>query len=613
MQQFTNPRVERMGLCTGTQWGKTTLIQALIGYVIAHDPGPTMLVRQTVDDAYAFSRERMLHMIEDCPSLMRHVLNPRSDLLHLQYTFDRMTMRYGWANSEASLRSHSIRYLFKDESSGYPPGASSLADERTKAYWNRKIIETSTPKHPDDAIWKFTGLKKRDPDLRGEKLWTTDAWVPSSDTTVYFLHVPCVHCGKMIRFEHTGLRWPENRAIRDIGAFGWYECPECGGTITDNDKHGMVHRHQWITDNPGGRWIALHSNSIYALWPSCRFGEIASVMIRARSTGAFEDEQSFVNNWLALPYSLEDAGKEMVSDDVLRLCTTAGEEKAHHKNEIPAGAVALSMGADLRDGQVHWVVLAACQNKSVPAMPMRVAVVSWGIDPDLGTFETVTMKRVWRSVDGQEYSPCIGGLDCRYQMNDVKELARRAKWMKAVRGESAIRDIGTSSELPFTTVYLDRDAKGRARPGSLIGYRVNTGYWKQWLYGRINAKAKEGEAQVDRQFVLPVDDDKDAKTFQRHLRSEHEVVERSKGTGLSRRMWRVRVGYEANHWLDAVVYALTMLGVVNKLRSGIEMSTHYGWKWMLAGAVPPDQQGKEKKQDAPAPRRSFINRGMRLR
>ena len=103
----------------------------------------------------------------------------------------------------------------------------------------------------------------------------------------------------------------------------------------------------------------------------------------------------------------------------------------------------------------------------------------------------------------------------------------------------ASRPINATA-LPFSATRIDRDSKGKPLDNSRIGYRINTVYWKQWLYQRIN---KIGDAT---EFHLPSDDNHDSKNLVRHLSSEVEVSERVRGSTAIKRVWKVRKGYEAS-------------------------------------------------------------------
>ncbi len=552
LEAFSDPGVKRLFLCFGTQSGKTTFLQCIIGYIVDQQPGPTMFLRPTEWEAKDFSKERMMAVLEDTPSLSRHVLGRFADKIKpLSYEFDRMTLSYAWSQSETSVRGRPIRYVIKDESSAYAAGASALADERCKTYWNSKIVETSTPATDTDTIWRALGLRKKQ-GTKPEEALVTGSYEAATATSVYFYMLTCPHCGGKIRLEMNQLRWPETAALRDIDDKGWYECQLCGGKITDSMKQEMVQTGTWESENPGGAWRGYHLNSLYAPWASCRFGAVAAQFIRARASNDFEVMRSFVNNWAGLPYTLEDIGADTV--------TAAGVEAAkiggHLKNQLDARVRALTLGVDVQGDRLYWVVLGwAGRDAGEGKTEMETWVVSWGQCDDFAALDRDVLSRRWAHPDGGEMRIVAGAMDGRFRTAEVKAFcAAKSRVMAVSFGEQTIKQAQSTTALPFRATAIERDSQGKPKMNSRIGYRLNTTYWKQWLYSRMNRCQ-------DPVHHLPNQDDPDTRAYIRHLSSEMEVTERVKGSTATKRVWKVRRGYEANHWLDCTVYAAAIANI----------------------------------------------------
>ena len=583
LEAFSDPTVKRMFLCFGTQSGKTTFLQCIIGYIVDQQPGPAMFLRPTEWEAMAFSKERMMPLISDTPSLSRHVLGRYDQAIKpLAYDFDRMTLSYAWSQSETSVRGRPIRYVIKDESSAYAPGASALADERCKTYYNSKIVETSTPKDETDTIWRALGLKKK-AGTKPEDAYLTSSYEATSSTSVYFYYIQCPRCGGWIRLEMSQLRWPSDMAIRNIEDHGWYECQLCGGKITDGEKQYAVQNGEWRTDNPGGSWRGYHLNSLYAPWPSCRFGAVAAEYLRARSSDDFEVMKGFVNNWCALPYSLEDIGAETVSTVGIQSSKTAG---TYLKNQIPKGVKALTMGVDVQKDCIYWVVMGWGAREIGGKIVIESWVISWGQgESDLEELDGILNKE-WQHPDGYSLKIVAVAIDGRYRTKEVKEYAAKRPQVSVTFGEQTIKSNRTASSSPvaYTGTNLDRDSKGKAKPTSRIGYRLNTTYYKQLIYVRMNRTGAEDSPVIHH---LPDQDDADIRVYIRHCSSEMEVVERVKGSTATKRVWRVKRGYEANHLLDGTVYAHAI--------ADIRGLSHLQPDSPPIGVVEP--VGKEKKED----------------
>ena len=541
IRMFSDPRVRRISICSGRQWGKTTFLFCAVGYTIDYDPGPALFVSATEAGVTASSKDRLQPLILDCPNLRRHLTGKREDFGLKAYTFDNMTMRFGWAGSETSLRSMPIRYLFKDEKSAFPMGASSAADATTTTYWNHKIAEVSTPIEMNDPMWRSMGLKPIRADMKAEQLWQTSAWKPTGMTSVYFYELKCPHCKKFIRLEWENVKWPTNVAIGELDNLGWYECQKCKKRITDGDKLNMIQPQngaRWKSTNAGHTWIAFHGSSLYSPWPSCNFGAMAARYLRARIVQDPAVMQSFVNNWLAMPYDHLQQGVELVSEKVIEKA-----RQTYRRNEVPAGVKALIIGADIGEHKTHYVIMGVGADS-------ELWIISWGIVEDPESLFTLAENDTWPHPAGMPMKVCIGGVDARYRRQEIKERCRRFQTLKAVQGEGQIKDPAKMYQLPWKATALDRDNKGKALVGSMTGYRINTLYWKEFIYGRLNHKD-------DQPCLLHLPKDRDEE-LERHLQSEHEVVKRKKGSSEVVRKWEPRPGFKANHYLDCLVYGCAM-------------------------------------------------------
>ena len=160
--------------------------------------------------AEAFSKDRIATMIRDTPELCALIADPRSrdsgnTLLHKKFPGGHLTL--AGANSPASLASRPVRIVLADEVDRYPASAGAegdpvqLATARTKTFWNRKIVLTSTP--------TLSGIS------RIEKAWE------ESDQRRYYISCPeCGHrqplCWDQITFDD---RKPKDAA---------FACCKCG-------------------------------------------------------------------------------------------------------------------------------------------------------------------------------------------------------------------------------------------------------------------------------------------------------------------------------------------------------------------------------------------------
>ena len=75
MDASTDPSVESVVVMSAAQIGKTEIVNNVVGYHIAHDPAPILVVQPTLDMAQSWSKDRLAPMLRDTPEL-KDKLNP---------------------------------------------------------------------------------------------------------------------------------------------------------------------------------------------------------------------------------------------------------------------------------------------------------------------------------------------------------------------------------------------------------------------------------------------------------------------------------------------------------------------------------------------------------
>lgn len=267
MDAFSDDTVEEIVFVKPTQVGGTSAMENMLGSLIAQDPAPTMVVYPSDDLAERTTESKLEPMVRSCKVLADKWR--KNDSKKLALKFSDMIVYLTGANSPADLASTNIRNLFMDEVDKFP-GASkkeadpvSLARERTKTFFNRKIFMASTPTLKTGHIWKAKEAAE------AEKH--------------YF--VPCPHCGQYIELKFGCLKWPSKDDVpenTDRAEMAVYVCQACGAVITDQDKGKMLRAGRWQavkqrTKNP--KSVAFWLNTLYS--PFTRFP-----ILRGSSCGA---------------------------------------------------------------------------------------------------------------------------------------------------------------------------------------------------------------------------------------------------------------------------------------------------------------------------------------
>ncbi len=353
LRTVVDPGVEEITFVSGTQVGKTTVHEILLGYWADVDPGPTLFVKPNEESTTEYIKERIRPLLEK--NLRNHLSERASDNTLSSIKLDSMPIYFGWAGSPQSLASRPCRNVLPDECDKFPKFSGreadpiSLAKERTATFGHRRrIILSSTPTTRDGAIWL--------------------AWEASGDRRHYF--VPCPHCGKYQQLLWSQVKWPkltESDKIKradeiERSRLAWYECsnPECKGRIEDSNKPRMLEQGKWLSegqavgddgqivgDRPVSKRVGFHLSSLYSPWRT--FAEMAAEFIRA--DGDIALTMNFRNSRLAEPFETQIATTDI---KVFR----AKAESGTPRNVVPDWAVSVLATADVQQDHLYYVIRA---------------------------------------------------------------------------------------------------------------------------------------------------------------------------------------------------------------------------------------------------------------
>lgn len=535
MDAFNDPFVEEITIMASTQVGKTESLHNMIAYAIDQDPGPVLVVMPRDEDAKSLSSKRIIPMIEHSPRLKMHFTKDQDDVTKKEIQLARMVINFTGANSPAGLATRPVRFLFFDETDKYPHFSGkesdpiSLATERTRTFWNRKIVKCSTPTTREGYIFR-----------EYEK----------SDQCKFY--VPCPHCGEyQILLFRPQLRWTEE--VRDPDKIrnnnlAWYECVTCKGRITDTQKRKMLLSGQWvpegcsidkagavtgnIPENPRRRGFWL--NALYSPWLS--FSDIAAKFLESEKY--LELLQNFVNSWLA---EVWEEKIEKTEPEELR--SLAGPVR---KGIVPTRGIVLTAGVDVQKDH-FYLVIRAWGPRQESWLILEERVESWE-DVVKILFSTQYPAENSNLTPFQVRLACI---DSGYRTDEVYEICR--KWKHVAKATKGHDRLGGQT---FKPSLIDRTPSGDPIPGGLTLYHVDTTYLKDKIT-RLVKNTQEGI------WHLHADPSMD---YLRQFCAEHKILIRDKKTGKSREEWRPVSPHAASHYLDAEVYAMVageMLRVYN--------------------------------------------------
>lgn len=526
MDALVDRNVEQITIKSSTQIGKTESLLNMLGYVIDQDPGPALFVMPRKDDARSINKDRIQPMIQLAPALSRHLTAYDDDVTQFVVGLDRMIVYLAWANSPAALASKPIRFLFLDEVNKYPSFSGreadpiKLATERTRTFWNRKIIKVSTPTTAEGYI-------SREYD--------------QSDKCQY--HIPCAHCGKYQPFVFANLRFSKSERRPDAvraSKKAYYECVKCKKAITDSMKQTALRDGVWV---PAGARVAIdgtvklsagHSshrgfwlNALYSPWLS--FSDIAAEWLSCQ--GRSELLMNFVNSWLA------EEWKEKVEErkpDQLRKHACEYEV-----GTVPEGAVVLTAGVDVQLDHFYYVIRA-----------WGVGYESWLVDAGrVESWEEVfslVFNRSFPSVNKniEPFQTRLVCVDTGYRTDEVYDICR--EWIglaRPIKGQHDLRG------LIYKPSHIDKYPDGRVIQGGLRLYHIDTNLLKDKLARLISS----GMDNTVRKFHLHRNP---KKIYLDQMCAEGKVLERGKKNN-QREVWKKIAGHQRCDFWDCEVYAIS--------------------------------------------------------
>jgi len=508
MDKFSDHSPEKITLCTASQLGKTIFQAGTLGWEIDQDPGPSLFVMDSNDNAKAFSKERLQPLFEDCPSISRHIPydrrgEPDKKRFTLQsMAFDTMTLNLVGSNSPGKIASRPIRRLRLDELDKFKlatereASAAHLARERVKTFWNRKILQTSTPTISKGEIWtQFL----------------------DGDQRLYL--VPCPHCHKFQRLTFDQVKWPtefrtedsRGRSTWDLSKVKeqtWYECVHCQERIEEKHRGRMLLDGHWEPTAKNPTHASYHLSSLYSRLGNLTWGTCAAQFLESKKKGN-DALQNFLNSWLAEPWEVPAVAAS--EDEILR---HRGDYKPA---ECPGDPVAVIITADVQEREIFFVVRA--WGEFGTSWLLRYGMVQ-------------TLDQLNALVTQRHKSP--GGdlfithklIDSGYKTDDIYSFCAIHQWVP-------VKGFGQAQR-----VYPVKLENGVLQ--------INADYFKDALQTKLRLAN-----DVPGAWLLHAGTGSD---YASHIASERQVEEENKW-GVKRKIWK-RTG--DNHWLDCEIYQLAV-------------------------------------------------------
>ena len=500
---------ERVVIMTAAQVGKTELLLNTLGYYIHYDPCPILIIQPTLEMGEKFSKDKLAPMLRDTPVLRERVGDPKSrksgnTLRHKQ--FPGGSVDIAGANSPAGLASLSIRVLLCDEVDRYPESAGTegspvhLAMKRTVNFWNRKIIQVSTP-----TIKGEHGIEE------AFSLSDKSEWL-----------VPCPTCGEYQPYSWGNMLYQERTEPV-------MKCPHCG------------HEHNGAEWKRGlGRWEStaesaikgFHLNAFASSWVS--WGELVRDYYEAYNSGP-DALKVWHNTVLGEPW---DNPEGVIDIETLRENCIDYGEFPDGRSVLPEGVLILTAGVDTQDDRLECEVVGWGLRNQTWGVEYKVL---YGDPSDSGVWKDLDefLSGTWEKLDGERLTVACTCVDSAGHNTDAVY-----KYCRVRSGKRIYPIVGRGQ---WGMPSVKRPAKRNKERVLLFTLGVST--IKGTLHTRLHAA--KGEPGC---CYFPLRGRGYTESYFNGLLSERMVIKRQDGREVVR--WEERDRHTRNEPLDCRVYAM---------------------------------------------------------
>lgn len=528
-----------------------------LGYIMHMTPGPTMYIGPTVKAAKDWKVEKL-----DPTIAVTDVLNPAKGGVVLAQksrsgegsTSERMRFRGGFilfagANSAATLRQHSIRFMVRDDRSKWTKDAEgegdprNLSDQRLKTYRRyglSKAFDISTPVNKGEDI---------------------DAEYEASDRRRFYVACKNDACGMIC-----DLVWEDVKKQKDPPFHCRWFCPACNTEHADADKQVMkslARGATWIPTLPdadgvvapkvmpredAAKWRApyeIRADHSYVLTGEITTFETWDELARQEKDAGEDPEKlkPFLNAGLGRSYEQRGEGPEW---QVL-----ASRKETWLRGTAPARALYFTLTADVQGDGLYWERVGWGPNKE--NWLIGCGYLSGSTDVPLeGAWPKLdgVIDRGLRLESGARIADDLIGVDSGYNIESVMAFVKRRHNALALKGDdgwSKAAIYGAKS----AEVKKSGPSAGRARRWGVKIWLVGTYGLKGALMIYLGRTPKESASGFPNGYCHWPADTPDE--YFRHMSSEYVKLEQTpRGP---ERIW-ARKG--PNHWLDTRVYNMAL-------------------------------------------------------
>lgn len=396
-----SPVIDIIGM-KGVQLGWTDMALNAVGCYMDVAACPIMYVMPTIDMAKSISEIRVDSMIDNSPPLKLKIKEKRErDAGNTKYVkkFAGGLLVLSGANSEASLRSRSVKVLILDEVDAYPLDVGgegspiAIVEKRTVTYGSKKkIFKLSTP-----TIEGISVIERE---------------FEKTDKRYYF--VPCPHCGHKQTLKFERLIYTKNK-YEDVKYL--CEADGCGVLIEERFKTQMLAKGEWIATCPDNKKLTkrgYHLNSLYSPLGWLSWAEI--VEMYDEINGDVNLETTFVNTILGETFKIKG--------DVPEWQNLYNRREKYTINTLNNTVCFITAGVDVQGDRLELEIVGWCKGKITYSIDYRVLTGDTA-KKDVWDKLSLILEENWTREDGLIMPIKLMAVDSGYNTQKVYDFCRK--------------------------------------------------------------------------------------------------------------------------------------------------------------------------------------------
>lgn len=414
---------------TSAQIGKTTILNGILFYKSANDPGNAGVLQSTGRETAQWLAGKIRPMIDESEEMQR-IITDKNDRNAVNNN-SQIQLRSGgfWyfmsLNSPSHLRGKTLPLLLLDEVDAVETDTDEgnpivIAEQRATTFGeDARIYISSTPTGKYGAI---------------------HTQYEASDRRKY--HVPCPSCGHSheLVWENIKFDWVkvDGKSIPDPDS-ARLVCPECDHPITDGERARAIKNGQWVQTQPESDIAGFHISRLYSPMSSIR-----SVVEDYKQAYQTFSLSTFYNTVLGLPY--DNLNEDVESYKIEKLKTDIGVKN------IPDDVLFITAGVDQQLDRLEVTLLGHNERTCYVLdhrsfMTMNAEVIDSPAYKDLLNF----LKAPFKTVSGRKVPLAWANVDSGNGRATKTIYRFCSQWtnLKAIKGSSSV-------DAPYVPVKISK-------------------------------------------------------------------------------------------------------------------------------------------------------------